>query len=150
MINARSETAAEKPSFRKAFRTRRCLVVADGFYEWQKTKEGKQPYRFGLRSNQPFGFAGLWERWEKEGEPVESCTILTTDANELMRPIHDRMPVILPKDQYGLWLDPRCQDVEKVGQLLRPFPAEGLRAYRVSSLVNNPRNDVPKCVEAIL
>jgi putative SOS response-associated peptidase YedK len=149
MINARSETAAVKPSFRKAFRSRRCLVVADGFYEWQKTGGGKQAYLIGLRDNQPFGLAGLWERWEKGGEPVESCTILTTEANELMRPIHDRMPVIIPKEQYGQWLDPRSQDVEELDKFLVPFPAEGLRAYRVSSVVNNARNDVPQCVQAI-
>jgi len=149
MINARSETAAAKPSFRKAFRARRCLVVADGFYEWQKTSGGKQPYLIGLKSNRPFGLAGLWERWDKQGEPVESCTILTTEPNELMRPIHDRMPVIIPKEQYGLWLDPRCQDAGELAQLLRPFPSDGLRAYQVSSVVNNARNDVPECVTAI-
>jgi len=91
----------------------------------------------------------LWERWEKGGEPVESCTILTTDANELMQPIHERMPVILPPDQYDLWLDPRCQDSEKLAKLLRPFPSEEMLAYPVSTLVNNPNNDVPQCVEAI-
>jgi putative SOS response-associated peptidase YedK len=106
LANARSETAATKPSFRRAFRSRRCLVVADGFYEWQRADGRKQPYFIGLRGDRPFGLAGPWERWEKHGEPVESCTVLTTDANELMRPIHERMPVILPPDQYGLWLDP--------------------------------------------
>jgi putative SOS response-associated peptidase YedK len=147
LANARSETAATKPSFRRAFRSRRCLVVADGFYEWQKTNGRKQPYFVGLQSDRPFGRAGLWERWEKGGEPVESCTILTTDANELMQPIHERMPVILPPDQYALWLDPRCQDTGKLAKLLQPFPSEGMLAYRVSALVNNPKNDVPQCVE---
>jgi putative SOS response-associated peptidase YedK len=149
LANARSETAATKPSFRRAFRSRRCLVVADGFYEWQKINGRKQPYFVGLQSDRPFGLAGLWERWEKGGEPVESCTILTTEANELMQPIHERMPVIIPPEQYGLWLDPRCQDREKLAKLLRPFPAEGMLAYRVSALVSNPKNDVPQCVEAI-
>ena len=149
LANARSETAATKPSFRRAFRSRRCLVVADGFYEWQKVNGRKQPYFVGLRGDRPFGLAGLWERWDKGGEPVESCTILTTEANELMRPVHERMPVIIPPDQYGLWLDPRCQDSEKLAKLLRPFPAEGMLAYRVSALVNNPKNDVPQCVGAI-
>ena len=93
--------------------------------------------------------AGLWERWEKHGGPVESCTILTTEANELMRPIHERMPVILPTDQYGLWLDTRFEDTKKLAKLLRPFPAEGMLAYRVSTLVNNAKNDVPQCVEVI-
>ena len=149
LANARSETAATKPSFRSAFQSRRCLVVADGFYEWQRTNGHKQPYFVGLRSDRPFGLAGLWERWEKGSEPVESCTILTTDANELMQPIHERMPVILPPDQYALWLDPRCQDTEKLAELLRPYPSKDMVAYRVSTLVNNPENDVPKCVEAI-
>jgi putative SOS response-associated peptidase YedK len=100
-------------------------VVADGFYEWQPTSGRKQPYFVGLQGDRPFGLAGLWERWEKHGGPVESCTVLTTDANELMRPIHGRMPVIVPPDQYGLWLDPRCQDAEKLAKLLRPFPGSG-------------------------
>jgi putative SOS response-associated peptidase YedK len=149
LANARSETAAAKPSFRSAFRSRRCLVVADGFYEWQRADGRKQPYFVGLRGDRPFGLAGLWERWEKGGEPVESCTILTTQANGLMRPIHERMPVIVPPDRYGLWLDPRCHDTAMLESLLRPFPAEGMLAYRVSALVNNTRNDVPRCVEAI-
>jgi putative SOS response-associated peptidase YedK len=149
LANARSETAAAKPSIRRAIRSRRCLVVADGFYEWQKLNGRKQPYFVGLQSDRPFGLAGLWERWEKQGEPVESCTILTTDANELMKPIHERMPVIVPPDQYGLWLDSRCQDSEKQAKLLRPFPSVGMLAYKVSALVNNPKNDVPQCVEAI-
>jgi putative SOS response-associated peptidase YedK len=148
LANARSETAATKPSFHRAFRSRRCLVVADGFYEWQRAGGRKQPYFVGLQGDRPFGLAGLWERWDKHGEPVESCTILTTDANELMRPIHERMPVIVPPDQYGLWLDPRFEDTKKLAKLLRPFPAEGMLAYRVSTLVNNPKNDGPQCVEA--
>lgn len=149
MANARSETAATKPCFRRAFRSRRCLVIADGFYEWQRTNGRKQPYFVGLQSDRPFGLAGLWERWEKGGEPVESCTILTTDANELMQPIHERMPVILPPEQYDLWLDARCQDTEKLTKLLRPCSAKDLVAYRVSTLVNNPKNDVVKCIEAM-
>jgi putative SOS response-associated peptidase YedK len=123
-------------------------VVADGFYEWQRTNGRKQPYFVGLKNDHPFGLAGLWEQWEKGGEPVESCTIVTTDANGLMKPIHERMPVIIPHEQYGLWLDPRCQDAEKLTTLLRPYPAEGMVAYPVSTMVNNPKNDVPQCVEA--
>jgi putative SOS response-associated peptidase YedK len=149
LINARSETAAVKPSFRKAFQSRRCMVVADGFYEWQQTAKGKQPYFIGLGDDRPFGMAGLWEQCDKQGGPIESCTILTTEANELVQPIHERMPVIVPADQYHLWLAPRCQDVERLGRLLRPYPSQDMRAYRVSTLVNNPRNDVPRCVEAI-
>jgi putative SOS response-associated peptidase YedK len=149
LANARSETAATKPSFRRAFRSRRCLVVADGFYEWKTTTGRKQPYFVGLRSDRPFGLAGLWERWEKHGEPVESCTVLTTDANELMRPIHERMPVILPPDQYGLWLDPRCQDTEKLAKLLRPYPSKEMLPHRVRRLVNDPKSDVVDCIEVI-
>jgi putative SOS response-associated peptidase YedK len=149
LANARSETAATKPSFRRAFQSRRCLVVADGFYEWQRTTGRKQPYFVGLRSDRPFGLAGLWERWEKGGEPVESCTVLTTGANELMRPIHGRMPVIIPPDQYGLWLDPGCHDTAKLAKLLLPYPSTPMLAYRVSTVVNNPKNDVPQCVEAL-
>jgi putative SOS response-associated peptidase YedK len=147
LANARSEAAATKPSFRRGFRSRRCLVVADGFYEWRRASGRKQSYFVGLPSDRPFGLAGLWERWEKHGGPVESCTILTTEANELMRPIHERMPVIVPPDHYGLWLDPRCQDAEKLAELLRPYPSTPMLAYRVGTLVNNARNDVPQCAE---
>lgn len=149
MINARSETAASKPSFRRAFRSRRCLVVADGFYEWQKTDGKKQPIYIRLKNDHPFGFAGLWERWEKGDQPIESCTILTTDANDLMKPIHDRMPVIIPKGQYDLWLDPGCQDSEKLTKLLRPYSPDEMMAIPVSTLVNNPKSDVAKCIEAV-
>ena len=124
-------------------------MVADGFYEWQPANGRKQPYFVGLQSDRPFGLAGLWERWEKGGEPVESCTILTTEANELMQPIHERMPVIIPPEQYGLWLDPRCKDSEKLAKLLRPYRSKEMLAYRVSTLVNNWKNDVPDCVAAI-
>ncbi len=147
--NARSETAATKPSFRQAFRLRRCLVVADGFYEWQRVNGRRQPFFVGLQSDRPFGLAGLWGRWAKHGEPVESCTILTTDANELIHPIHGRMPVLIPPEQYGRWLDPRCEDTNRLGRLLRPFPSEGMLAYRVNALVNNPKNDTPLCVKAM-
>src|SRR5262249_36732077 len=102
-----------------------------------------------LKSDRPFGLAGLWERWDKGEKPVESCTVLTTEANELMQPIHERMPVIVPADQYDVWLDPRFQDSEKVGMLLRPYPSQDMLAYRVSTLVNNPKNDVPECVESL-
>jgi putative SOS response-associated peptidase YedK len=149
MANARSETVATKTSFRQAFRSRRCLVVADGFYEWQKVNGRKQPYHIRLPDDRPFGLAGLWERWEKGNEPVESCTILTTEANELMLPIHDRMPVILPPEQYSLWLDPHYSDTERLAKLLRSYPSEQMIAYKVSTLVNNPRNDMAKCIEPI-
>jgi putative SOS response-associated peptidase YedK len=147
LANARSETAATKPSFRRAFRSRRCLLVADGFVEWRRTDGRKQPYYVRLKNDRLFGLAGLWERWERGDKPVESCTILTTEVNGLMKPIHERMPVIIPPEQYGLWLDPACQDARKLEGLPRPFSGE-LTAYQVSTVVNNPRNDGPQCVEA--
>lgn len=149
MINARSETAAEKPSFRAAFRRRRCLIPADGFFEWQKVEGGKQPYLIGLLNDRPFAFAGLWERWEHpQGDAIESCTILTTTPNELLADIHDRMPVILSDDAYDPWLDPTC-DPDALQELLTPYPPDELQMTPVSTVVNNPRNDVPECVEPV-
>jgi putative SOS response-associated peptidase YedK len=147
LINARAETVAEKPSFRAAFRHRRCLVLADGFYEWQRLAGKKQPYYFRIRDGQPFAFAGLWERWEDQGKPVESCTLLTTEANEVLRPVHDRMPVILEANKYNSWLDPSVQEAELLKPLLHPYPGDAMMGYPVSSLVNNPRNESPKCVD---
>ena len=150
MINARAETVTEKPAFRSAFKKRRCLILADGFYEWQQQEDGKQPFYFRLQEGKPFAFAGLWERWEKgEGEPIESCTILTTEANDLMLPIHDRMPVILDPKDYDRWLDPEMQKTEFLQSLLQPYPSEQMTAYPVSTQVNNPKNDRPECIEAI-
>jgi putative SOS response-associated peptidase YedK len=125
MINARAETVAEKPSFRKAFRNHRCLVLADGFYEWQKTANGKQPYYIRMEDDSPFAFAGLWERW-KNGSEVRSATIITTDANDIVAPIHNRMPVILHPEDYGLWLDPDFDEKEPLTTLLKPYPAEAV------------------------
>ncbi len=150
MINARAETVAEKPSFRSALKSRRCLIVADGFYEWQKLAARKQPYFISLRDGRPFGFAGLWERWAGAGgEPVESCTILTTAANETVAPIHDRMPVILDRGDHALWLDSDVTDPERVLHLLRPQPPEAVRVFPVGLLVNNPANDLPACREPL-
>jgi len=146
LINARSETAAAKPAFRAALRRRRCLVPADGFYEWQRREGRKQPYHMRRRDGAPFALAGLWERWEGPDGAIDSCALLTTAANELMRPIHDRMPVILDPQTFDLWLDPSMQDVERVQSLLRPYPAEAMIAYPVSPMVNNARNDNPQCV----
>ena len=126
-----------------------CLVVADGFYEWQKTDGKKQPYFIQMKDHRPFGMAGLWERWDKQGEPIESCTILTTDANELMMPIHERMPVIIPPDQFDLWLDPGVHDEKKLSGLLRPFDSKTMTAYPISTKVNNPTNDVAACIEPL-
>jgi putative SOS response-associated peptidase YedK len=147
MINARSETAAEKPSFRRAFKERRCLIVADGFYEWQKTNGGKQPYYIHMESGRPFAFAGLWESWGKYGEEIRSCTILTTEANELVDEVHHRMPVILPPEDYELWLDPDFEEKEALTSLLRPYPSGGMEAYPVSRRVNSPSNNAPDCIE---
>ncbi|MBI1294093.1 hypothetical protein GC175_03930 [bacterium] len=146
MINARAETVAEKPSFRAAYKYRRCLIPTDSFYEWQKTKEGKQPHLIGMADGAPFAFAGLWEHWERNGSVIESCTILTTDANELVSPIHNRMPVILDPADFDEWLSPKIQGGDKLRHLLRPFPKERMKAYPVSTLVNNPRNEDPSCV----
>jgi len=145
LINARAETAADKPAFRGAFKARRCLVPADGFYEWVHQGRGKQPYFIAFRDGRPFAFAGLWERWGEGGETVESCTILTTTPNEVVAPLHDRMPVIVPAEHYQRWLDPELRDVRLLQPLLRPHPAHGMVAWPVSPRVNNPRFDDPAC-----
>ena len=148
MINARIETAPEKPSFRKAFKERRCLIPADGFYEWQKTSDGKQPFYIHMEGGSPFAFAGLWESWQDpEGPEVRSCTILTTDPNDLLAPIHNRMPVILHPEDYELWLDPDVQEVDLLSPLLVPYPVDSMEAYPVSRRVNNPANNEPSCIE---
>jgi putative SOS response-associated peptidase YedK len=150
MINARAETAAEKPAFRAAFRRRRCLVVADGFYEWQKQNGGKQPFYIRLRDGRPFAFAGLWEHWEgQDGSVIESCTLLTTEPNELIRPLHNRMPAILQPKDYGLWLDLAVEDARLLQPLLRPYPPEAMDTYPVSRWVNSPQNDDPRCIEPL-
>jgi putative SOS response-associated peptidase YedK len=146
MINARSETAPEKPSFRRAFRERRCLIPADGFYEWKRLDGGKQPYHIHMGDGRPFAFAGLWESWGRGEEEIRSCTILTTRANALVGSIHDRMPVILGADAYDVWLDPGAERDELTG-LLAPYPDENMEAYPVSRFVNNPSNNDPRCVE---
>lgn len=146
MINARAETASEKPSFRSAFKKRRCLILADGFYEWQKTDSGKQPFYIHMKDGSPFAFAGLWEAW-KNGEEISSCTIITTDANDLMNEIHHRMPVILPPENYGVWLDPDFDEKEPLMDLLKPYPSDEMEAYQVSRRVNRPANNEPSCIE---
>jgi putative SOS response-associated peptidase YedK len=149
MINARAETVAEKPAFRRPFRYQRCLLVADGFYEWKRQDGWKQPYFVHMKDDRPFAFAGLWEHWQKGGEPIYSCTLLTTDANELLAPVHDRIPVILSRDQYDLWLDPGVHDPKLLAPLLVPFPSQEMEAFPVSRLVNDPENDVPECIRPI-
>lgn len=152
MINARAESAAEKPSFRRAFKSRRCLVVADGFFEWKKVGRRKQPYLITV-DDRPFAFAGLWERWKggdaSNGPPLESCTIITTTANALMQSIHDRMPVILDPNDYDRWLSTSAEDSSQLQELLVPYPADAMQAVPVSTAVNNPRHDGPDCVEPV-
>ncbi len=132
MFNARAETVAEKPSFRSAFRKRRCLIPADGFYEWQKWGKVKKPLRFSLKSGEPFGFAGLHETWiSPEKKSIQTCTIITTEPNELMRPIHDRMPVILPKEWEAAWMDPDNRNPEGLLALLKPYPSEAMAVFPV-------------------
>jgi putative SOS response-associated peptidase YedK len=138
---------AEKPSFRDAFRKRRCLIPATGFYERQATAGGKQPFHFRLLDGRPFAFAGLWERWEKGGEPVETCAILTTEANAVVRPVHERMPVILRPEDFAAWLDARRPPAE-LHALLRPYPAEEMEARAVSRRVNDPRHEGADCLSS--
>jgi putative SOS response-associated peptidase YedK len=147
-INARSESVETKPSFRAAYRERRCLVLADGFYEWQQQGSTKQPYLIRRKDGEPFAIAGLWECWENpEGEPLESCTLLTCEANALVAKIHDRMPVILQPGDYDLWLDPEQQDPAQLGPLLQPYPADQMEMISVSPRVNSPRHDDPLCMQ---
>lgn len=150
MINARAETVADKPAYRAAFRRRRCLVVADGFYEWQRRGKQKQPYFLHIDDERPFGFAGLWESWEgADHSHVESCTILTTEPNAVMEPIHNRMPVILAPDDYDTWLQPEEADRRQLLGLLGPYEGNSLRATPISTWVNNPKHDDPRCVEPV-
>ncbi len=148
MINARAETVSEKPSFRTPFKNRRCLIPTDGFYEWQRTSDGKQPYYIHMKDGSPFAFAGLWETW-RDGEEIRSCTIITTEANDLVGEIHNRMPVILPPEDYELWLDPEFEEKEALTSVLRPYPSGGMEAYPVSRRVNSPSNNTPDCIESV-
>ena len=148
MINARSETAAEKPTFKECLEHRRCLIPADGFYEWVRYGKSKQPYCFELTERKPFAFAGLWDRWRApDGTHLETCTILTTTPNQLLADVHNRMPVILSPESYDLWLDPGFRDVVTATEMLRPFDAKRMRRYPVSERVNNVANDDPSCAE---
>jgi putative SOS response-associated peptidase YedK len=150
MINARAETVAKKPSFRTAFRLRRCLIPATGFYEWKPVPGGKQPYNIRIGDGELFAFAGLWEHWEGQGgRIVESCTIIVTDANEAVRPLHDRMPVILDPAEYETWLDSDLHDPAVLQPLLRPCPSEWITYYPVSRRLGNPANDGPDLVQPL-
>jgi putative SOS response-associated peptidase YedK len=148
LINARAESVAEKPAFRDALRRRRCVILADGFYEWQRRDDGKYPMWVRPVTEEPFAMAGLWERWDRGNEPIESCTILTTDANPFMRTIHTRMPVIFDDEGRSTWLsadaeDPRLLDIVNTTQKV------SLRAHEVSKLVNSPANDRPECIDRV-
>jgi len=146
MINARAETAAEKPAFRAALRARRCLIAADGFYEWRRVGARKQPFHIAFRDGRAFAFAGVWERWQAgQGEALESCAILTTAANEVVAPVHDRMPVIVAPGAYAEWLAADARDPSRLAPLLAPYPPEEMHAVPVGLRVNNPANDDAAC-----
>ncbi|MEW5957171.1 MAG: SOS response-associated peptidase [Chloroflexota bacterium] len=152
LINARAETLADKPSFKTAYKRRRCLILADGFYEWQQAagSKTKTPVYIRLASGEPFAFAGLWESWRgPEDSHILSCTIITTMPNELLAQIHNRMPVILPPTVYEQWLDPTERSPEQLNGLLTPYPATEMTAHPVSKLVNSPQNDTPECVKPL-
>ena len=147
MINAKAESVVEKPSFREAFQRRRCLILADGFYEWRREGKLKIPMRIVLKSGEPFGFAGLWERWKNpEGELIRSCTIITTVPNALMEPIHNRMPVMLSREAEEQWLNSTNQDTAELRELLVPYAASEMEAYKVSPLVNAWANETPEVI----
>jgi putative SOS response-associated peptidase YedK len=146
MINARSETAGTKPAFRDALKSRRCLILADGFYEWQKTGKEKQPYCFEVADGELFAFAGLWDRWRgPNSNIVETCSILTTSPNAVTSVVHDRMPVILDPDSYDIWLGPGMRDVTTASELLKPFDAHLMRCYPISTRINHVANDDEEC-----
>lgn len=147
MINARSETVHEKPSFRQAFRTRRCIIPASGFYEWQHARGGKIPHYFFLLDGQVMSLAGLWEKWkDPRGQEIESCTILTTAANAIIKPFHDRMPVILHGDEFDLWLDRNVDEDGRLAELFHPYPSDLLTTHPVALAVNKPGHDDPSCI----
>ena len=151
MINARSESAGEKPAFRAAMKYRRCLLPADGFYEWKKTPSGKQPLYVQRADGELFALGGLWESWESpQGEVIDSATILTTTSNALLREVHDRMPVIIPREHFGRWLDPARHDPAELVDLLQPYPPERMKMTPVSRTVNSPVNETPECVRPVI
>jgi putative SOS response-associated peptidase YedK len=149
LINARAETLIAKPSFNQALKSRRCLVLADGFYEWKKSGKNREPYFIHMADERPFVFAGLWERWSKSSPAVESCTIITTTPNALVADIHDRMPVILPATAAMRWLDPHEQDIDRLTSLLVPYTDGPMVAYPVSNVVNSPNHDSIDCIQPI-
>ncbi|MEA2601045.1 MAG: hypothetical protein QOF89_2037 [Acidobacteriota bacterium] len=153
MINARAEGVAEKPAYKWSFKKKRCLIPADGFYEWKKEGKSKQPYLIHRQDGKPFAFAGLWSTWvdrEHGGATLETFTILTTDANDLLRPLHDRMPVIVDPENFDLWLDPKIEDAAKLQPLLVPHAVEGFEAFPVSRNVNSPAHDAADCIDRLV
>lgn len=150
MINARSETLHEKPAFRSAFKQRRCLILADGFYEWKATPDGKEPVYITLKSDVPFCMAGLWEHNSNiESEPIESCTIITTTANDLLAPLHERMPVILPTEKQAVWIDPSFQDQNTLRSFLTPLESDRMQFHAVSRSVNRVAYNQPDCIQPV-
>ncbi|MDQ0270357.1 SOS response-associated peptidase [Cytobacillus purgationiresistens] len=149
MINARAEGIETKPSYKVPFKKRRCIILTDGFYEWKKTEEGKQPYRFTMNNGKPFAFAGLWDVWDKGEEPLKSCTIITTGPNEVTETIHDRMPVILKEKDYDFWLNSSEQDLEQLKSLMKPYDGGEMKRYPVSTLVNSSKFDTPDMIQKL-
>jgi putative SOS response-associated peptidase YedK len=149
LINARAETLCEKPSFRTAFKRRRCLLPADGFFEWKGEKGNKQPYFIRMRSHKPFALAGLYEYWEGAEGALVTCTIVTTEPNELLSTVHNRMPVIVAKDDYGTWLDPKVQTPEPLMPILAPYPSNELEMYPVTRRMSNPGYESPEIIEQV-
>ena len=145
-INARIESIAEKPTYRTPFKRQRCLIPADGFYEWKKVESNKVPHHIRMKDGKVFAFAGLWDHWEGEGDRIESCTIIVMPANEVMKPVHERMPAIISPAHYDLWLDSRITDKQEIMQLLNSAPSSQLTAYPVSTWVNSPKNNNERCI----
>jgi len=151
MINARAETLSSKPAFKSAYKKQRCLIVADGFYEWKKTEKGKVPYYIHLKSGKPFGFAGIYNRWTpNKGECIDTCSIITTCANELIESVHDRMPVIVPKDSMDRWLDADVTDESILSSMLKSYPSEEMEMHEISTKVNAPKHNSPELLEPVL
>jgi putative SOS response-associated peptidase YedK len=150
MINARSETVMQKPAFRNCFRSRRCLIPADGFYEWSKLHKVKRPFHLGMSDDSLFAFAGLWDSWKSpDGTALETCTILTTSPNALVADLHNRMPVILPREHYEEWLTAPPPDAAKLVELFQPFEATLMKCYEISPFINSPKNDTADCITPV-
>ena len=143
-------TLSEKPSFKSSLKKRRCLILANGFYEWEKEGKYKSPFYIHLKSKKPFGFAGLFDKWiSPDGEEIKSCTIITTESNELLKPIHNRMPVIIPKEEIALWLNPDMQNEKQILTVLKQFHSQKMEYYEVSKTVNSPANNSPDCIKPV-